>query len=512
MSDINKELTSFLHAYAIGCLDNADFLKVLNHIRAGEEYPYQELGEYQNLASLLPSFLEIEVPDQSVKDKVARKLYRLKEQKRPERTTKIVDAEPTTNLAADEEPEEVKPKVDPFAGLVDEDKIRQEFLGAEEVTEPEEEIIESPEPIAETAIVEEVSTEYSTSEDFSFSEPEPVNDEIVEEEEEEETVFKPVTPFSRRSPELNRPKQETQVSSREKQDIPDRDKYEDEQSDFTISKPEIDPYQSFTSDEKVSSEPTFSTSFESNKSEEKSSDSFSSNYTTDSYSAENSYTPSSYSEPERDFNSISRFQTLNSALSSNSLSEKVVEEKVVEKVVYEKVKAVSPALFIIFTLLLAGGIGAVYYLLNKEIKLLNNSTSERLEKLISANQTSIDYKPLIELITAKSTQVVTLSSNDKSSSSFARLYYNTQSGKGLIKLENLEVLDSEKTYQLWVSVYRSITPLGSISFNEQTEFYSVSNFPDIFTLKEVTFFITVEPAAGSQAPSSAAVLVGIFKN
>ena len=179
---------------------------------------------------------------------------------------------------------------------------------------------------------------------------------------------------------------------------------------------------------------------------------------------------------------------------------------------YEKVKAVSPALFIIFTLLLAGGIGAVYYFLNKEIKVLNNSTSERLEKLISANQTSMDYKPLIELITAKSTQVVTLSSNDKNSSSFARLYYNTQSGKGLIKLENVEVLDSEKTYQLWVSVYRSITPLGSINFNEQTEFYSVSNFPDIFTLKEVTFFITVEPAAGSQAPSSAAVLVGIFKN
>ncbi|MBX2976803.1 MAG: hypothetical protein KF721_11765, partial [Ignavibacteriaceae bacterium] len=434
MSDKNKEVTSFLYAYAIGCLDNADFLKVLNHIRAGEEYPYQELGEYQNLASLLPSFLEIEVPDQSVKDKVARKLYRLKEQKRPERTTKIVDAEPTTNLTADEEPEEVKPKVDPFAGVVDEDKIRQEFLGAEEVTESEEEIIESPEPMAEAAIEEEASPDYSTSEDFSFSEPEPVSEEVVEEEEEEEeTVFKPVTPFSRRSPELNRPKQETQVSSRGKQDIPDRDKYEDEQSDFTISKPEIDPYQSFTSDEKVSSEPTFSTSFESNKSEEKSSDSFSSNYTTDSYSAENSYTPS-YSEPERDFNSTSRFQTLNSALSSNSIPEKVVEEKVVEKVVYEKVKAVSPALFIIFTLLLAGGIGAVYYFLNKEIKVLNNSTSERLEKLISANQTSMDYKPLIELITAKSTQVVTLSSNDKNSSSFARLYYNTQSGKGLIKL------------------------------------------------------------------------------
>jgi hypothetical protein len=493
MSDKKKDLEVHLHAFALGCLDHEDFLKVLNHLRGGEEYPYQELGEYQNLASLLPSFLEIEIPDQSVKDKVARKLYRLKEQKRPERTTKIVSPQESEAPAE----EEVFEKKDPFSGQVDEDRIRSEFLESTQ-QEPEEETVDFepyiPEPEPDIP-----------------SEPEVIEE--IEEIEEEETTFKPVTPFSRRSPELNRPKQETQVSSREKQDIPEREKYEEEQNKFSFPKSEsenIEPYQSFTSDGKADFDATSESEIPSfDQKVESKEDSYSSAYTTDSYSTENNYA-SNYKAPQQEQFSNSRFQPINPSLAA--VPEKIIEEKIVEKIVYEQTKSVSPALFIFFILLLGAGIGAVYYFLNEEIKAVGNSNAEQFEKLIVANQTSLDYKPLLELIDAKTTHILTLSSNDNNSNSFARLFYNPKTENGLIKISNMEVLDSEQTYHLWVSVYRSVTSLGTIKYDGVKEFYPIQNFPDIFSLKEATFFITVEPISGSQNPTSPAILTCIYKN
>ena len=71
-----------LHAYAIGCLDQKD-LNILNeYLDTGGEFFWQELGEYQNVAALLPSILNIEAPGIELKDKVARKLYRIRNEKR----------------------------------------------------------------------------------------------------------------------------------------------------------------------------------------------------------------------------------------------------------------------------------------------------------------------------------------------------------------------------------------------------------------------------------------------
>ena len=71
-----------LHAYALGCLDPKD-LNIMNEfLDTGEEFFWEELGEYQNLAALLPSILNIETPGMELKDKVARKLYNLRNEKR----------------------------------------------------------------------------------------------------------------------------------------------------------------------------------------------------------------------------------------------------------------------------------------------------------------------------------------------------------------------------------------------------------------------------------------------
>jgi hypothetical protein len=82
MSELNQELQNLLYAYALGCLDRDDFEKLIEHLESSESFPWQELGEYQNLAALLPSFLNVEEPSPGLKDKVARKLYRLKDVKK----------------------------------------------------------------------------------------------------------------------------------------------------------------------------------------------------------------------------------------------------------------------------------------------------------------------------------------------------------------------------------------------------------------------------------------------
>lgn len=64
-----------IQAKALGCLDNNDRKELNEFLSLGGEFPWKEYGEYQNLTSLLPIILEIEAPDVSVKDKVAKKIY-----------------------------------------------------------------------------------------------------------------------------------------------------------------------------------------------------------------------------------------------------------------------------------------------------------------------------------------------------------------------------------------------------------------------------------------------------
>ncbi|MDP3684395.1 MAG: hypothetical protein Q8S01_10725, partial [Ignavibacteria bacterium] len=84
------DFASLLHAFALGCLEREEYDLMMEYFKSNQDYPWQELGEYQNLVALLPSFLNIESPDTRVKDMVARKLYRLRDQQRPQRNTQII--------------------------------------------------------------------------------------------------------------------------------------------------------------------------------------------------------------------------------------------------------------------------------------------------------------------------------------------------------------------------------------------------------------------------------------
>ncbi len=92
-----EQYYDLLHAYALGCLDQKE-LNILNEfLDTGEEYFWEELGEYQNLTALLPSILNIETPGAELKDKVARSLYKIRNERRTrpvlEKPIKITIAE-----------------------------------------------------------------------------------------------------------------------------------------------------------------------------------------------------------------------------------------------------------------------------------------------------------------------------------------------------------------------------------------------------------------------------------
>jgi|ERR1035441_2959035 hypothetical protein len=80
-----ENINDLIYAYSLGCLDNEELQLFREHFDSGEELNNQKLGEFQNLASLLPTLLTIEIPDPQLKDNVAKKLYRLKDEIKAQR-------------------------------------------------------------------------------------------------------------------------------------------------------------------------------------------------------------------------------------------------------------------------------------------------------------------------------------------------------------------------------------------------------------------------------------------
>lgn len=76
----DKYLAEIMHAYAAGCLDHQDLIPLLETLDNEGELTNAELGELQNLTSLLPAILMIENPPASAKDSIAKKLYAIREE------------------------------------------------------------------------------------------------------------------------------------------------------------------------------------------------------------------------------------------------------------------------------------------------------------------------------------------------------------------------------------------------------------------------------------------------
>lgn len=80
-----ENINDLIYAYSLGCLEDDELQRLKSYQDSEEEPELRELGEFQNLVSLLPSTLTIENPDPELKDNVAKKLYRLKDEIKAQR-------------------------------------------------------------------------------------------------------------------------------------------------------------------------------------------------------------------------------------------------------------------------------------------------------------------------------------------------------------------------------------------------------------------------------------------
>lgn len=75
-----KKLIELIKLEVLDCLNKADEETLRLSKEVDSDFPWKELGEYQNLAALLPVALPIEFPVSELKDKVALKLYNMRDE------------------------------------------------------------------------------------------------------------------------------------------------------------------------------------------------------------------------------------------------------------------------------------------------------------------------------------------------------------------------------------------------------------------------------------------------
>lgn len=203
----HKEL---LYAFSLGCLSKDDFDLFVSILENGEQFAYEELGEFQNLAALLPAILNIENPAPEVKDKVARKLYRLQEEIKSKKEAEQISEQPQPKLAL------------------------EHFPPAQTIPEPKKEDISS---VFEEKMEAEISEpRHSTIEEFEsvsalpdkleiFMEKQEIKPDTEDDELERHKIsntetgeFEVVT-SSKQSKEFLRPPQKTQIRERLRTDL-----------------------------------------------------------------------------------------------------------------------------------------------------------------------------------------------------------------------------------------------------------------------------------------------------
>jgi hypothetical protein len=89
----DQMIHEMIAAFAVGCMDNENYTHFKDYLAQGGSLPEGELGELQNIVSMIPIILDLENPDSSIKDMVAKKLIGMKE----EIKTKIIEEKKKTS-------------------------------------------------------------------------------------------------------------------------------------------------------------------------------------------------------------------------------------------------------------------------------------------------------------------------------------------------------------------------------------------------------------------------------
>jgi len=102
-----KKIVDLIKLEVLGCINPKDSEALRSAKETEAEFPWKELGDYQNLAVLLPIALKLGFPTSELKDKVAMKLYEIRDEIKAKLDAKKAQEEPEP-LVLVEEPKEVE--------------------------------------------------------------------------------------------------------------------------------------------------------------------------------------------------------------------------------------------------------------------------------------------------------------------------------------------------------------------------------------------------------------------
>ncbi len=431
------DFSSLMHSFALGCLDKEDKKIMLDYFRTGGDYQWQELGEYQNLASLLPSFLEIEEPNPQIKDKVARRLYRLKEQKRPEVVSQ--NAPPKSEISK----------------LFEKEKSEDEIVLPPEIPSFKK---------TKTAFSEPTLNWNETKEEESFSQLDKSAD---------DDSYKLVRPVQRRI--IDQPRsQQTQVDKRASQPQQEREIFKPENEDFITSAPllsdKFELIDKLTEESETEFKPV-SPLPDSNK-------------------------PSTEKEDKKDM--VTKDFSTDRTFARTSQDTVIRQEPQISEV---KGGATWGSLFFFFILSFIAMFVFYYLLSVQIKDSEKQHTEALTSTIKSFQGLLLTNAQLFEIINSKNLQVAFLDGSDINADGYGKFMFNPDTKKGILQLSKLPKPAANKVYKIWFNLGGNITGKEILYVGGGSQYYPIPSLPEFSYSTSGIISITEEPITGSTKPS-----------
>ncbi|MEO8398234.1 MAG: hypothetical protein ABI550_00310 [Ignavibacteriaceae bacterium] len=475
----NFEISDLIYAYALGCLDKNEASKFKEFL-SNEDTIFEELGEFQNLAALMTSILNIDVPNSAVKNKVAEKLYSLsKKQVEAEKGLINADEEPSSHEIEIGTETEIENNKDFETPKIEDQNIKENIdkTNTEEQEKQEEKEIELNENInnedagekSKQKIIGEEKFMFGLDEDFLPKRKEPEKFRFEEVEEQSEKVQEDQKDFIEKFIEQNRSSITEKIdktiegfSNEAETDI----KHEDsnKKNGYELVKPLIKKMSIFLTEDQL---------------------------------ADNEI-PAENNEDDLTEN------TLEESIEMDSLKSQSLQRVFIQK--ESKTKFSLIVMTVVSLLFLASAVW-IYFTLKANAEKYKVETEELKKDLATLYSKKETSNSVIDFLESPNVTLVELGPTDWAPNSSGKLYINFGQGRGYLYTKNLPVLPSEKGLQLWFSNNGKFISLGIITSNRNEEYYPF-NFKPLVKLKNTEILVTEEKIEGAKGPISKLLLIG----
>ena len=95
----DDQIKEMISAFAIGCMDRKNYKQFRKHLENKGELPKGELGDLQNIISLIPTILDFETPNAELKNELGKRLIQIQKDIK----NKVVENRRETRIEAEED-------------------------------------------------------------------------------------------------------------------------------------------------------------------------------------------------------------------------------------------------------------------------------------------------------------------------------------------------------------------------------------------------------------------------